>query len=58
MEALTYNEWLKSKEGYETQATILASNAGMYPDIVYINKKIRMAYEDYKRRINESTVEH
>jgi hypothetical protein len=53
MKKLSYNEWLKSKIGQEASATILASNSNMYPDIFWINKQLRMAYEEYVSRLYE-----
>jgi hypothetical protein len=59
MEILNYQEWLKSEEGYETGAAILAASSSMYPDKFQIDRQLRLAYEDYKKRkANESTTEH
>jgi hypothetical protein len=59
LKMLSYQEWLKSKEGYETSVTILASNASMYPNRFHIDRQLRLAYEDYKKRnTNESTAKY
>ena len=51
MEILTFQEWLKTEDGYSASATILASSSGMYPNAFEINRQLRIAYEDYKLRI-------
>jgi len=54
MQALTYNEWLRSKEGQQDVSTILASCSSIYPDIFQMSKQLRIAYQEYKRKFNES----
>jgi hypothetical protein len=58
MQTLTYSEWLKSEEGQQDAAAILASCSNVYPDVFQINKQLRFAYQEYIRRLNESESEH